>query len=208
MKLFLRPPSAERMAEMIHARTEHEFTYASCGISREWPVESRSSQPKRKWVGKDLHLFRQSTVGRGEDDFREACDWLRHGHCFDLSWVRCRTLRPLETGDTFAIEATAWGMCVVNFCRVIYLEDLSKDSSLHFSLGIGTLADHVAVGEERLSIRRDKKTDDVDVLIESISRPSGLIPTLFDRYLRKQQNRFALQTVANLKAKLASTGNR
>lgn len=204
MKLFLRRPSSKKIIKLVSARQHQPVTYSDVSATRSWHVESFTEQPNRQVVADDLWLFRRANIGVGSDVYQTGVRWLRTGKCFDLNWVDCYQLRKFETGDTFGLVARAGLLWVANFCQVVYVEESNIEGRTSMtSLGIGTLVDHVAIGEERLSIRWDHETNQVDLLIGSFSRPQGLLPRLFSRYLRNSQNRFAVDTINNLK-KLAS----
>ena len=81
----------------------------------------------------------------------------------------------------------------MNFCRVVYLDEESTEESQFFTIGVGTLKRHAAIGEERLSINWNRENDDVHFLIDSYSRPSTWLSKMFAFYLRRQQLKFVDQ---------------
>lgn len=202
MRLFYRRPSPERIQQMIGERTEQSCTYLNGSVTLDWTVEKFMEQPDRYVDDGYLYQFRTSPVGQGEEDYQKAVRWIREGECFSLDWVECHRARPFQAEDTFGLIARVGPIHAANFCRIVYVEEEDNNEHRLFSVGIGTLDDHAAVGEERLSAHWSHVDDKVHVFIGSLSRPCGPLSSMFAFYLRRQQKRFARETIANL---LAST---
>jgi uncharacterized protein (UPF0548 family) len=205
MQIFLRRPSDKKVRSLIKQNHDDDVSHSQVGSTREWDSQMFSSTSNRKYVGPDLHLHSRHSIGSGERDFSKAASAVRAGVCFDLGWVSCVQQNPFEDGDTFSLLARAFGIWTASFCRVIYTLD-EENSELHVvSFGFGTLPNHAAKGEERLSVQLEKTTGKVDLLIGSYSRPQSWLSRVFYFYFRYQQSKFAAQAAARIRDEVSAT---
>lgn len=205
MKVFLRRPSDELLYALIDKNNRSAMSQSEVGITRNWAVEMFDEVPSRKYVGRDLHLYSRFPIGNGREDFAKATTVIEAGVCFDLGWVCCVQEKPFESGDTFSLLAQAFGIWTASFCRVIYKTKEDDDERSIVSLGFGTLPQHAAKGEERLSVVFDRSSGDVHLLIGSYSRPQSWLSKVFYFYFRFQQSKFAAQAAARVRRELPST---
>ncbi len=200
MHIFIRKPDRHKLCRLIEKYQTAEVTQEDVGLSKSWTSELFTYRPELKLLKNDLVQFRRTQLGTGESDYASAVAALRAGICFDLAWVNCVKLNEFQHNDTFCLLAKAFGLWTANFCRIMYVDEEANQAEKTFSIGIGTLPRHAAIGEERLAINWNLRTDEVDFLIGSYSRPGSYLAKVFDGYLRSQQNRFAEDSVERLKA--------
>ncbi len=201
MRIFLRRPSHEKLVALAKTYQDVAVTCAQPGATRAWTSSMFEQLPDSRMVGDELWKFRRESLSIGEGKFDRAVDALLNAQCFDLSWVTCIADRPFEEGDTFCLSVKAFGVWAINFCRIIYVNDVQNDDQQErmVSIGIATLPVHAAIGEERLSVTINRTTKRVDFLIGSYSKPSSLLSRLFARYLRKRQDVFAVDATERMK---------
>lgn len=207
MHIFLRCPQGNRLGQLTESYSSTPVTQANVGSTRQWDraISEKRSDTTVVKKNHDLHLQQRFKIGSGEQDYLTAVDALSRGKCFDLDWVEPVMQRPLEEEDTFCLLVRAFGLCSVNFCRVIYAGEESTADSQFFSIGVGTLKRHAAIGEERLSLNWNRINDDVHFLIDSYSQPSSWLAKLFAFYLRRQQLKFVDQAPKRLKQAIEQT---
>lgn len=204
MQIFWRKPNSEKLLERARSMQDLAVTQRNVGSTRNWSLEMFRELPDTKVVEGDLWQFRRTPLGVGQSVYEAACAGVRLGQPFRLGWVRCLQPGPLEPGDGFCLLARAFGFYCASYCRVIYLEEQSDHQREVFSLGIGTLPVHAAIGEERMSVVWDRDTDQVDFLLGSFSKPADWFVWTLAWYLRNQQNRFAVDSAAALKQHVRS----
>jgi len=207
MQIFIRRPSDDKLKSLLNKYQDDPLTYNESGVSKSWTLDMFENLPTSKVVGEDLWKFSRERLGSGLSDFQLVKKAMRDGKCFDLTWVNCFAERPFEVGDTYCLYARAFRLWSLNFCRVVYLEDEENERESIFSIGIGTLPKHAAVGEERLSVVWDRVTDEVDFLIGSFSRPATFVSKIFASYLRNRQDIFAIDSVVRLRRYLHENRN-
>lgn len=200
MRIFLRRPSHEKLVALARMYEDAAVTCAKPGTTRAWTSSMFEQLPNSRVVGDELWKFRREPLGIGDSRFDKAVNALVNAQCFDLSWVTCVANRPFQEGDTFCLCVKAFGLWAVNFCRIIYVTDdqNTDEQEQTVSIGIATLPVHAAVGEERLSVTINRKTNQVDFLIGSYSKPSSLLSRLFATYLRKRQDVFAVDATERM----------
>lgn len=199
MKLFFSKPSQDTLKELIGQFQELKVSHRNVGSTLQWPAEFFDFLPDSRVLEGDLLQFRRIGIGTGSAVYEDAKDAVKNGLCFDLGWVSCQAGREFQEGDTFSLTAKALGIWVASFCRVLYVQEEDYELGKMFSIGIGTLPCHAATGEERISIFWNAGSGEVVFLIGSFSKPQTWLATIFVAYLRKQQNRFAVDAAKQLR---------
>ena len=189
---------------MTQSYSSSPVTQENVGSTRKWDrsIPEEISAPEFIKIDGNRLLHQRYKIGSGEQDYRTAVRALSLGKCFDLEWVEAVLQRPLEENDTFCLIVRAFGLCSVNFCRVVYLGEESRAGNQFFTIGVGTLKRHAAIGEERLSVNWNQENDEVHFLIDSYSRPSTWLSKLFAFYLRSQQLKFVDQASKRMKQEI------
>lgn len=200
MKIFWRKPSRTKIEKLIGRCHDHDFTQANVGSTRGWNGDLFAVKPNAIVENGYLIQRRRSTVGSGVEAFERAVDALKQGKCFDLPWVDFFSRNGLAEGEIFCLVAHAFWLWPASLCRVIYAESQDDDQSRSYAVGLGTLPIHAATGEEKIAVVWDRKTNDVDLLIGSYSKPATWVSWFMVWYLRQQQNRFARDSVTRIKA--------
>ena len=195
MHIFLRCPHLDRLAQLTKSYASSPVTQENVGSTLQWERSIPEKIPTPQFIirNRDRFLHQRFKIGNGEQDYLAAVEALCLGKCFDLGWVEPVLQRPLEENDTFCLIVRAFGMCSVNFCRVVYRSEESTAENQFFAIGVGTLERHAAIGEERLSLNWNRENGDVHFLIDSYSRPSTWLSKLFAFYLRRRQLKFVDQ---------------
>lgn len=79
---------------------------------------------------------------------------------------------------------------ILNACRVVTVLDHEDESGATFGFAYGTLPDHVGRGEERFSVKWNRRTDVVSYDVRSFSRANGFVINLGAPVIRVFQARF------------------
>ena len=206
MHIFPRCPHKDRIVQLTRSYSALPVTQANVGSTRQWDRSIPEKIPTPKFIKRDGNrvLHQRYKIGNGEQDYRAAVEALTLGKCFQLTWVEPVLQRPLEKDDTFCLIVHAFGLCSINFCRVVYRDEESTAKNNFFTIGVGTLERHAATGEERLSVNWNRENDDVHFLIDSYSRPSTWLSKLFAFYLRSQQLKFVDQASKRMKREIGN----
>ena len=206
MHIFLRCPSEHRISQLIQSNASQPVTQDNVGSTRQWDrsIPDPIPTPTFTKIDRDRILHQRYKIGSGERDYRAAVEALSLGKCFDLDWVEPVIQRPLEENDTFCLIVRAFGFCSVNLCRVVYADEETTAENKFFTLGVGTLKRHAAIGEERLSVSWNRTNEEVHFLIDSYSRPSTWLSKLFAFYLRSQQLKFVDQASRRMEREIKS----
>lgn len=202
MRLTLKKPSNDRLNHWIIQASGDSVTYSDIGKTFNWSLSSFDDGAVSETSNGDWIQIRRGVVGSGEADFLSTAAAIKRGVPFDLGWVNCFQVKPMSEGKTLAVYARAMGIWATSFCRVVYVQQSEIESGRLFSVGLGTLPIHAAKGEERFSAYWNYETDQVEFLIGPFSQPQGRLTKGFQFYLRKQQKRFALESLARVEAEL------
>ena len=134
---------------------------------------------------------RRFPLGRGRDLFAQARAALFAWRHFEIPWLELHGAdRPVHEGQVVATLTHAFGIWFLNPCRVVYRVDLPGETD-EAAFAYGTLSGHVASGEERFTVRRDPRTDEVYFEILAFSRPAMLLTRVGHPWMRRVQKRFA-----------------
>ncbi len=134
------PPSPERIRAFLNEQQAQSFSYAEVGHSLDRSPACYNLDHNRE------------CLGRGDADFRAACDALRRWVMFPSPWTRIEPRdAPLARGQVVAMIAHIYGVWWLNACRIVYTLD-EAGPIRRFGFAYGTLAAHVECGEERFSV--------------------------------------------------------
>jgi uncharacterized protein (UPF0548 family) len=186
---LLRPSDATIAAQL--ARADTSFSHAEVGAT---------ARPEALIAIADRYTFDHSRfpLGRGRAVFdrgREALFAWRH---FEIPWLELRGGdAPVFPGQIVATLTSVFGLWFLSPCRVVDRVDPPGETD-EVSFAYGTLAGHVACGEERFTLRRDPKTDDVVFEIFAFSRPATPLARIGRPFMRRVQARFRADAAAAL----------
>ncbi len=176
-------PSESVVNTFLSRQTDLAFNYHHVGATRETPPAGFKIDHTR------------AQLGTGVDLFRAARTAIEQWQQLDLGWLRAQANCPTVTADAVvATIARSMGVWWFNVCRVIYVID---EADRQYGFGYGTLAGHMAKGEERFLVEIDDKGQ-VWYDILAFSKPERLLARVGYPYLRVVQKRFARQSVARM----------
>jgi uncharacterized protein (UPF0548 family) len=179
MIVFGRRPADARIRAFVEAQSRLPLTYPEVGATvGAVPAGYRGGA-------------RAVDLGRGGACFTAARAGLTRWVMFEIPHVELRwpTVMP-ELDAVVAVVFRGPGLVILNACRVVTVLDHEDESGATFAFAYGTLPEHVGRGEERFTVRRDRRTDVVTYDVRSFSRPNGLLRSLGARVLRVFQARF------------------
>lgn len=179
----LRRPSAEEISAKI-GLVDAAFSYAEVGATAD--PSAIDALASRYTIDR-----RQFPLGHGRALFERAGMALFAWKHFEIRWLELRgTDRPVHVGQVVATLTRVFGAWFLNPCSVVYRVDAPGESN-EVAFAYGTLAGHVASGEERFTVRRDPATDEVRFEILAFSRPAIALTRLGQPLMRRVQRRFA-----------------
>lgn len=185
--LSLTLPSERRRSRYLeHCRTR-SFSYPEVGATR-------GKLPSGYFIDRN-----RICLGRGPEVYQRACEAVRSWRHYPTSWVRRFPDQvPLRAGETVVVCARAWGLWATVACRIVYVIE-TEDGSREFGFAYGTLADHIAQGEERFLVQWDA---DGRVWYEvlAFSRPRPLWARCGLPVIRRVQKKFASQSLLAMKS--------
>lgn len=183
---FLTYPSRERIATFLAQQAMLPFSYSHVGASAgEAPA------------GYVLDHNRVQ-LGAGRPVFDAACNALRQWRQFPAPWTRIVPVdMPISAGNVVAIVARVYGIWWLNAARIVYVID-EHDPPRRFGFAYGTLPGHVEEGEERFTIEWHAD-DGVWYDLRAFSRPRHPLVKLTNPLARRQQRRFARESLATMK---------
>lgn len=134
---------------------------------------------------------RQFSIGRGRALFARARTALFAWRQFEIPWLELHGAdHSAHDGQVVATLTRELGIWFLNPCRVVYHVDPPGEPD-EVAFAYGTLASHVACGEERFTVRRDPVTDEVFFEILAFSRPAIALTRVGRPLMRRVQRRFA-----------------
>jgi uncharacterized protein (UPF0548 family) len=182
--LSLRRPSIGTIRDFLAAQSKLGFTYSAIGDTANVPPAGYALDHAR------------IRLGEGEEVFSRARSALERWLQFRLGWVEAYPPKtPIRAGEVVAVIARAAGLWSVNACRIIYIID-EPAPIRRFGFAYGTLADHMASGEERFLVEWDRETGEVWYDVLAFSRPRQFLSRLGYRYMRRVQERFRKESGA------------
>jgi len=142
-----------------------------------------------------FHNGHAESIGLGVGEFQVACRALEQWCCFDIDWVTPYSDGPPERGRCVAILANIRGMWLLNCCRIV---EVMRDSH-GFSFALGTLPQHAAQGEERVSLALEPASGVVTFEICSFSRPGKWFANWTRHFVEQRQIRFAREATQRMR---------
>jgi uncharacterized protein (UPF0548 family) len=178
--LALRKPSEEKIRDFLACQCDRPFSYADVGASQQIPPPGYNV---------DHHRLQ---LGKGQATFAAACSALRRWEMFHLGWVQLYWAQtPIKAGEVVAVLGHQLGLWLLNACRIVYVVEEAE----RFGFAYGTLPEHVESGEERFTVEWHQADDSVWYDLLAFSRPNQWIARLGYAYVRRQQKRFALDSL-------------
>ncbi len=179
-QVYLRPPTTIQIDQFLQEQARQPFSYAAVGATQ-------SSAPAGYVVDHN-----QIELGGGEQVYQQACTALQRWEMFNLSWLQlCWPEAPLTEGTTVGIAAQAFGVHILNACRIVYTVNEKAKESWRFGFAYGTLPGHIERGEERFLLTWDRQTDRVWYEILAFSQPAHWLARVGYPVARAFQRRFA-----------------
>ncbi len=186
--ISLRPPSPERIAEILRDLTRAEFSYPEVGATR-------AELPDGYNI--DRH---SAVIGHGDACFESAMASILASAPFDLPWVENFPESEPRVGAMTAVVARVFGAWWINVSRVVYLID-EPDA---FGFAYGTLPVHAESGEELFLVERSSKSDEVHYRLLAFSRPRHPLARLGAPFSRGAQHRFAVGSIEAMRRAASS----
>jgi uncharacterized protein (UPF0548 family) len=177
--LSLTRPSEACICEFLARRRGLPYSYPDVGCSL--------GEPPAGYV-RDHNRVR---LGEGQHTFDRACAALRHWAMFRVGWVEIRPPEaPIAEGTIVGLLAQKLGVWSLFACRIVgVIEEHGPVEA--FGFAYGTLPGHALSGEERFTVRWDRRDGSVWYEVLAFSRPAR--PAWWFAYpvLRRVQKRFA-----------------
>jgi uncharacterized protein (UPF0548 family) len=187
-------PTPATIAAQLHD-TKAAFSYAEVGAT---------ARPAELAALADRYTFDHSRfpLGQGREVFERARVALFAWRHFEIPWLElhgeARPAPPVRAGQDVATLTRVFGLWFLNPCRVVdRIEPPGETNEVSFAYG--TLAGHVAQGEERFTVRRHPATDEVVFEIFAFSRPALTLARIGRPWMRRVQKRFAADAAAALR---------
>ncbi|MGC4048071.1 MAG: DUF1990 domain-containing protein [Armatimonas sp.] len=173
MKLSFTHPDAAAIRAFL-ARETGDFSYPEVGATQEGVNVPRYDNDHNR-----------VKLGDGEAVFQHAREALLHWEHFPAPWVFIEPHAPIETGQTVAMCAKAFGLWWISAARIVYVIDEPR----RFGFAYGTLSAHVECGEERFLV---EKLPDGSVWYDlyAFSRPRRWFIKLGYPFARRLQKKF------------------
>lgn len=194
---LLRPTPAAIAALLRDA--DAAFSYAEVGAT---------ARPEALAALADRYTFDHSRfpLGHGREVFERAREALFAWRQFEIPWLELQgdptPAPPVRPGQTVATLTRIFGLWFLNPCRVVdRIEPPGETNEVSFAYG--TLAGHVARGEERFTVRRHPATDEVVFEIFAFSRPALTLTRIGRPWMRRVQKRFAADAADALRRAIA-----
>jgi len=191
--LTLRRPTGDQIGAFLAAQAVGPFSYAAVGGTR-----AGACPPGFNVDHNRIQL------GSGEAVFVRAVAALQRWAMFDLEWVTlCWPSAPITVGQTVGVLVPLYGLWSLNACRIVYTFETTDDVR-RVGFAYGTLADHMASGEERFTVEWRSDDDSVWYDLFACSRPRHPLARLALPLSRALQRRFARNSLQAMRR--ASTG--
>lgn len=181
--LFLTRPSEARILAFLSRQRELTYSYPDVG--------STFCTPPAGYVVDHNRI----PLGRGAEVFARAREALRGWAMSRLGWVEVWPPgAPVEVGTDVALLARVLGAWALFGCRIVRVAE-ERGPVEEFGFCYGTLPGHVLAGEERFAVRWDHADDSVWYDLLAYSRPSGIVARLAYPLIRRNQKRFAPESL-------------
>ncbi len=177
--ISLRRPTEVELLKFTRSQSSEDLTYREVG-------GTRGQMPSNYF-----HNEHSVELGRGQGCFAAAHENLRHGRCLQLEWASLFRDGPPLVGQNTAIVACVMRVWTLNCCRVVDVQTPTEaERGLRFSIALGTLPQHIMIGEERFTVALDPKTETVRFSIRSFSRARHFAALIGTPWIRHYQRRF------------------
>jgi uncharacterized protein (UPF0548 family) len=193
MMRWLRPSSAQ-IGRFLKEQKHAPFSYSHVGATQTTPPQGHRINHAR------------AILGHGEASFTAACAALKNWEMFKQPWTRIEPqAAPLRENEVVAILARVLGVWFVNACRIIYVVDEAGDTVRRFGFGFGTLAHHVAQGEERFLVEWNQSSGEVHFEVLSFCKPRFWGMKLLPGLAMQCQKQFAQGAVERMRRAVAAS---
>lgn len=197
--ILFRRPSDSVISDFLSSQVQSDYSYAQVGATRQGPsgcsIEGFVIDQNRR------------QIGEGVSDFERAKQAFMQWRHLQLGWLEpCWPDTDVKLDSVIGIVATWAGVWFLAACRVVYVFEEVDGPIQRFGFAYGTLADHAECGEERFMLEFDERTQAVDYEIFAFSRPNKWYTKLGYPLVRRQQKRFARESIETLQKAVLSDG--
>jgi uncharacterized protein (UPF0548 family) len=187
-------PSSEGTSEFLQTQARQDFSYREVGATA-------ADLPS----GYNIDRTRV-VLGQGEEVFLAAKRAIKEWKQFGLGWVEAMPAdTPIEPGKVVAVAGRAFGIWMLNSCRIVYVIDEHADGCVRFGFAYGTLPSHVEQGEEQFLVEWDQRDNRVWYSILAFSRPRHVLARLGFPIMRRLQKRFARESAVAMQRAVRSS---
>lgn len=190
MMLRIHQPDETEIRQLMQQQSQLAFTYRELG----------ATENKILPAGFRENRYAES-MGSGREIFDHACQLLESWQWLNHGWVEGFVQGRPASGDMVGVLARLQGFWSLNFCRIVYVNRPTAQSN-QFSMAVGTLPEHAACGEERVSVSWSPDTDDVEFEIRSFSRPHQPAAQIGRWFVYYLQRRFVRDSAASMRSGL------
>lgn len=188
-------PSASTIEGFLKRLEGREFSYSDVGSVAKGVVPEGFVEDHNR-----------RRIGTGREDFEQAKRAIRAWRMFHLGWIEvCPAEAPIAVGSTVAILAHTMGVWTLNPARIAALID-ETGAVDRFGFAYGSLAGHAESGEEQFSVEWHHDDDSVWYDLHSVSKPGRFYSWLAHPITRRIQKRFAVESMDEMAAFVASGG--
>lgn len=184
----LNKPDHKAIDAFIAALSEDKFSYEEVG-------DTSRMTDRRQELAKDYRIAHfRFPMGHGANTYERAKQALRQWKSFDLKWVHfCWPEFEPTPGLNMAIMGHNLGLWMVNGVRVVDVYE--EIAPVHrFGFTMGTLPDHMIVGEERMQVEWHPGDDTVWYELLSFSRKRRWLSKFGAFHVHRMQRRFAQES--------------
>lgn len=186
--VLLNKPDPKSIDEFIASLSEKSFSYEEVGNT------ARMNDHRHALVKNYRIAHFRFPLGHGAETYERAKRALRQWKSFDLKWVHfCWPEFEPKPGLDMAIMGHNLGLWMINAVRVV--EVYEEVAPVHrYGFIMGTLPDHMIVGEERMQVEWHPEDDTVWYELLSFSRKRRWLSKFGAFHVHRMQRRFALES--------------
>jgi len=183
-------PQPKTLAAFLALEKQLDITYAARGASAN----------AEKVPGFD-NDFQRVSIGQGAAAFEQACNAIRQWRMFPKPWtIILPPNTPIQSGETVAMYAKAFGLWWRNSCRIIYV----VNEQGRFGFAYGTLPGHIECGEELFQVEQDENGQ-VWYTLRAFSKPKRWYAKIAYPLMRMFQARFRRDSAQAMKNYLSTS---
>ena len=183
-------PTAKDLQKYIAQKSQQTFSYEEVGFSLK--IEQNGGDYLSQISDRYTVDRNRIALGSGLDVFERSKIALCHWKMFNFDWINLFSPETsIQTGLTVGIIFSKFGICSINFCRIIDFIQAEEKRIKKFGFAYGTLTSHGLSGEERFLVEWNQKNNIVHYDLFAFSRPNQYLTKIGYWYVRKLQKRFA-----------------